>query len=235
MREEMPTRLITDKKLSYTQTVERVNRANALSADSASVTLDFARMSLHCDGEEILLKPDCFAFYSWLAQDSKKRPGEGIAAPSDELRPRELDTRLADFIHAVCHPQQKVDLSQPLEVLLEQVNDIIAPVIADDRQRHADDPDYKIRNSWVLQQTDQNQNLFHQGAGRDLTALVKHHKNLWDRLLRETNRALTDALGKRLASHYQISTVTSHEDEEQKRSRYDYKGLNLRPENIHFK
>lgn len=244
MREEMPTNLITSKNVSYTQTVERINRANALTRDSASVTLDFDNMALDCDGELVFLKPDCFAFYSWLAQDSKENPDEGMDPPRDAMKIKELDNRMAQFIRAAIHPEKRVDLSLSLNNLLELATDEVDRVVEMDEERNKQDPTFRVRGRRLLQSGDNTLHLNQDAADRPVDVLYKSHKNLWDRLLKETNQTLTDALGERLASHYQIVTVNSistnqnnKKDEKEKgnRSRYDFKGIKILPDNIHFK
>lgn len=121
MREEMPQALVARRELSYTQTVERINRANRLTQESASIELDFQRLALICDGYEVLLKPDCFAFYSWLAQDSKEKiRAKRIDAPRDGMRPKELDNRLRQWPRSVLPPEQAAVITPSLAELLEQ-------------------------------------------------------------------------------------------------------------------
>lgn len=238
MREEMPTDLIHRDELSYTQTVERINRANALTFECASVTLDFDHMSLWCNDIEIPLKPDCFAFYSWLAQDSKENPGEGIDAPREEMKERELDGRLAAFFRAAIHPSVQIDEKSSLEDLFELATDSVSRMCQREVERFnaGNIPDAKriYRNKWLLQDNSTTQFLYTEDPLRDQATLFKNHKNLWVRLQKDTNEALTHALGLRLARYYQIVTVSSIKKEGQRTS-YEYKGIKLLPEQIHLK
>lgn len=248
MREEMPTSLIQNNALSYTQTVERINRANALSQETATVTLNYDTMSICCDGVNIALKPDCFAFYSWIAQDSKENFGDGIDAPREGMKEAELDQRLAQFFRATAHPAIGMDAELSLEELNEQASDIVFRVIDAERDHDeaANTPlnERNNRNRWLLQENKQIQFLYANHETRQqeendddiVKALVKYHKSLWVRLLKETNMALTDALGARLAKYYQIVTVNTYKPlkGEVVRTPIAYKGLNVLPENIHF-
>ncbi|WP_332403421.1 CRISPR-associated ring nuclease Csm6 [Vibrio metschnikovii] len=248
MREEMPTSLINEPSLSYTDTVARINRANALSQETATVTLNYDTMSICCDGVNIALKPDCFAFYSWIAQDSKENFGDGIDAPREGMKEAELDQRLAQFFRATAHPARGMDTELSLEELNEQASDTVFRVI--DAERCHDEAsntplnERNNRNRWLLQENKQIQFLYANHETRlqeknddDIVkALVKYHKSLWVRLLKETNMALTDALGARLAKYYQIVTVNTYKPLkcEVVRTPIAYKGLNVLPENIHF-
>ncbi len=238
MREEMPTTLISKADLSYTQTVERINRANALTFDIAKVTLDFEHMSVWCDDIEVLLKPDCFAFYSWMAQDSKANPGEGLDAPREGMKERELDRRLAAFFRAAIHPSAQVDDKSSLEDLFELATDAVSRMTEQEEERFnaADipEPNRIYRNKWLLQENSTTQFLYTEHPQRDLATLLKNHKNLWVRLQKDTNETLNHALGPRLASYYQISTVASFK-EEGKRTAFEFKGLKLKPDHIHFR
>lgn len=238
MREEMPTELIRRDELSYTQTVVRINRANALTFESASVTLDFDHMSLWCDDIEIPLKPDCFAFYSWLAQDSKENLGDGIDAPREGMKERELDGRLAAFFRAAIHPSALVDEKNSLGDLFELATDAVFRMSQREEEHFnsAGIPNDKriSRNRWLLQENSTTQFLYAEHAPRDLATLLKNHKNLWVRLLKDTNEALNHALGPRLARYYQIVTVSSIKEAGQRTS-YEFKGLKLLPNQIHFK
>ncbi|HIC8797427.1 CRISPR-associated ring nuclease Csm6 [Aeromonas caviae] len=238
MREEMPTDLIRRDELSYTQTVDRINRANALTFERASVTLDFDHMSLWCDDIEVPLKPDCFAFYSWLAQDSKENPGEGLDAPREGMKERELDGRLAAFFRGAIHPATLVDDKISLADLFELATDAVSRMCQREAERFnaGDIPDAKrvYRSKWLLQENSTTQFLYTEHPQRDLATLLKNHKNLWVRLQKDTNEALTHALGPRLASYYQIVTVSSIKEKGQ-RTPYECKGLKLQPDHIHFR
>jgi len=231
MRQEMPHDLISNHQLSYTRTVERINRANALTRETARVELDFTHLSVWCDGQEVCLKPDCFAFYSWLAQDSKANPGEGIGAPSDEMQVRELDDRLAAFFRAVRHPSVGSAGQQDLPALYEAAGDAVDAMVVQDQQRQAQDPHHVPRGRWLLQDNNSNRSLYVAQERPELALLIKRHKELWARLLKETNQALTEALGERLASHYRLVTVSSMPGRHS-RTRYDFKGLDLLPQHI---
>ncbi len=226
MREEMPQALVARRELSYTQTVERINRANRLTQESASIELDFQRLALICDGYEVLLKPDCFAFYSWLAQDSKENPGEGIDAPRDGMRPKELDNRLRQLLRSVLPPEQAVSDNLSLAELLEQATTAVERIIRQDSS--------KPRAAWLLQDNESNRSLYLAEEKADDNTLLKRHKELWSRLLRETNKAIEEALGERLARYYRIVTVNSTKGENQ-RIRFDYKGVQLSTEQIRFR
>ncbi|WP_436322551.1 CRISPR-associated ring nuclease Csm6 [Vibrio cidicii] len=235
MREEMPTSLINESSLSYTDTVARINRANLLSSESATVELDFTTMSICCDGITIALKADCFAFYSWLAQDSKAYPGEGIEPPKLEMKMPELDTRFANYLKAALHPEVTINNSWTLAELFEYANDTVAEMIEREQQQNAAKPQKSTRNNWLLQGSTKIDALYSAEPDRDLKALTTTHKNLWDRLLKETNQAIKDALGPRLAEYYQIVTVNTAKGEDNGRTRFEYKGLKLPAENIHLK
>lgn len=239
MRQEMPTDLINRDNLSYTATVARINRANTLTIDSATVALDFDNMSIWCDGIEVKLKPDCFAFYSWIAQDSKKNPGDGLKAPFEEMSEQELDNRLGRFFRAAIHPAKKVNNQESLEELLERANDTITNMIArekkQDEEAHIPHAEREYRNGWLLQENGTTERLYKQDRENDeWPNLLNNHKQLWVRLLREVNKTLDESLGQRLASYYKITTVCTKEGPT-KNTRYDYKGLKLLPEHIHFK
>ncbi|MEB6605836.1 CRISPR-associated ring nuclease Csm6 [Aeromonas sanarellii] len=238
MREEMPTDLIRRDELSYTQTVDRINRANALTFESARITLDFDHMSLWCDDIEVPLKPDCFAFYSWLAQDSKENPGEGVGAPREGMKERELDGRLAAFFRAAIHPSVQIDEKSSLGDLFELATDAVSRMNQREEEHFnaAGIPNDKriYRNRWLLQENSTTQFLYAEHPPRDLATLLKNHKNLWVRLQKDTNEALTHALGPRLASYYQIVTVSSIKENGQ-RTPYEFKGLKLQPDHIHFR
>lgn len=235
MREEMPTSLINEPSLSYTDTVARINRANLLSTESATVELDFATMSICCDDITIALKADCFAFYSWLAQDSRAYPGEGIEPPKLEMKMYELDQRFENYLKAALHPDMTINSGGSLAELFECANDAVADMIEKEQQQNATTPKKSTRNHWLLQSNAKIDNLYSADPNRDLTALCTMHKNLWDRLLKETNQAIKDALGPRLAKYYQIVTVKTVKDEDKTRTRFEYKGLKLPAENIRLK
>ncbi|MGL5948631.1 MAG: CRISPR-associated ring nuclease Csm6 [Aeromonas sp.] len=226
MRQEMPVSLMTNTDISYTQTVARINKANRLTPHTASVRLDFARMSIWCDGEEVRLKPDGFAFYSWLAQDSKAAPEEGIDAPNEEMGIRELDSRMRAFLCAALPAHVALPADIALDELHDQAIDQVSRVI----DRHDRGMD-KARNLWILQNNDATRYMLSDAPERDPVLLSKNHKNLWTRLLKETNQALSDSLGDKLASFYHITTISSLKGEKS-RSRFDYKGLRLLPQNI---
>lgn len=229
MRQEMPKDLMEKPDLSYTQTVERINKANTLTAETASVTLDYTHMSLNCDGYEVLLKPDCFAFYSWLAQDSKDNPGEGIEAPRDGMRRKELQQRLSDYFLGIHAPELAPhNAGHPLEELLELATDAIA---RNERQLRECEPHYQSRGNWLLQDNESNRSLWSESSDIPDELLLKRHKELWNRLLRETNKAITDALGERLASYYRLCTVNT-EKGTNSRARFEFKGLAMAPEHI---
>ncbi|MBB1420784.1 TIGR02584 family CRISPR-associated protein [Pseudoalteromonas sp. SG43-7] len=236
MREEMPTSLMNEPSVSYTNTVARINRANSLSTESATVELDFTTMSICCDGITIALKADCFAFYSWLAQDSKKYPGEGIEPPKREMKMDELDERFSDYLKATLPPEVTMNNSWTLDELFEQANDAVYKMIEHEQQQQTAYTKISTRNNWLLKSNEKTECLYsNTQPDRDQQDLFKIHKNLWDRLLKETNQAIKDDLGPRLAEYYQIVTVSTAKDEDNGRTRFEYKGLKLAAENIHLK
>lgn len=222
MREEMPTALVSNTKLSYTETVSRVNKANTLNAEDASVSLDYQRLTVNCDGYEVIMKPDCFAFYSWIAKDSKENPGDGIEAPINNMKHGELNRRLRDFYLALLPPQQ-ASRDNYTEMSLEE----LAEVTKDHLCRLEPQP----KSSWLLQDNDNTQQLLNAGPDTCETELVKKHNTLWHRLLRETNKALEDIMGKRLAKFYQIKTVNRMKGNV-KTAEQDFKGLAIHADKI---
>lgn len=142
-------------------------------------------MSLWCDDIEVPLKPDCFAFYSWLAQDSKENPGEGLDAPREGMKERELDGRLAAFFRAI-HPATLVDDKISLADLFELATDAVSRMCQREAERFnaGDIPDAKrvYRSKWLLQENSTTQFLYTEHPQRDLATLLKNHKNLWVRL-----------------------------------------------------
>jgi len=215
MREEMPTQLMQSDTYSYTQTVDRINRANQLNQNNVTVKLDFARLSIHCNEIEVLLKPDCFAFYSWLAQDSQENPNEGIEAPSKEMSAKELDQRMSKFISSYTTPNTLKKMS--LDVLISSVNEAML------ESNHS--------HNWLLKIGESNENLLNDKIERDEAKLLSWHKNLWTRLLKETNNNIEHILGKKLASYYQIVTVN---EEKIGKSKLAYKGLRIPSKNINW-
>lgn len=236
MRQEMPTHLINQDNLSYTQTVDRINRANTLTFDSATVTIDFENMSIWCDETEVKLKPDYFAFYSWLAQDCKKNSGKGIVAPNQDMNIKTMETRLAHFFRAAMPPNMPVSSNLPLEELFTAANDAISNMIQKEKERDKINQIFKdkrqYRNSWLL--LDETLTKLLRAENRDDIQILQSHKQLWARLLAGANKALTDALGPRLANYYQIQTLGNQEGPTNN-TPYDYKGLKLLPEHIYFK
>jgi CRISPR-associated protein (TIGR02584 family) len=224
MREEMPTTLVSNTKLSYTETVSRVNKANALNAEDASVSLDYQRLTVNCDGYEVIMKPDCFAFYSWLAQDSKENPGDGTEAPCIGMSYGELNRRLRDFYLALL-PRQLASRDEYTEISLEE----LAEVTKD----HLDRLEPQPKSSWLLQENDNTKQLLNADSDTCVAELVKKHNTLWHRLLRETNKALEDIMGKKLAKFYQIQTV-NHLKGSVKTAVLDYKGLVIQADKIQF-
>lgn len=224
MREEMPTALLSNTQLSYTETVSRVNKANALNAEDASVILDYQRLTINCDGYEVAMKPDCFAFYSWLAQDSKENPGDGIEAPCSGMKCGELNQRLRKFYLALLPPRW---------VLREEYTDISLEELAEVTKDHLDRLEPQPKCSWLLQDNDNTQQLLNADSHAGGAELVKKHNTLWHRLLRETNKALEDVMGKKLAKFYQIQTV-NHVKGEVKTAVQDFKGLAIQAHKIQF-
>lgn len=223
MREEMPTALLNNDQLTYTETVARINVANKLDKDTARISLDFSRLSVTCNDYEVQLKPDNFAFYSWFASDSKENPGEGINAPHKEMKNKELIDRMRVFHLAIFHESESQPFSSlNLEELAEEIKD------------HLSRLEPKPLNRWLLQESESTQYMLSASKETDRAELFKKHKTLWDRLLRETNKALEDVLGKKLSSFYKIKTV-GREDTEVKTAKLDYKGLDMLPDNICFK
>lgn len=241
MRQEMPTHLINQDNLSYTQTVDRINRANTLTFDSATVTIDFDNMSIWCDGTEVKLKPDCFTFYSWLAQDRKKKSSKGIVAPNQDMNIKKMEERLADFFRAAIHPDIPVNSNQSLGQLLDELftaaNDAISNMIQKEKDRDEENnvPEEmrQYRNIWLLRGETLTK-LRSSPKYRDASNILRSHKQLWARLLADTNKSLTEVLGPRLASYYQIQTI-GNEEGPTNNTPYDYKSLKLLPEHIHFK
>ncbi|WP_462178357.1 hypothetical protein [Pseudoalteromonas gelatinilytica] len=227
MREEMPTQLMNDCAFSYSNTVERVNKANQLTKETAVIVLDFDNLSVHCNGHEVKLSPDCFAFYSWLAQESKEFPGEGIEAPTAQMKNNELtNTRLVCMIKAVLHPSLQLnakdipDLYDNTKETLESINRFCPH-----KEHNSNQP--------ILFLSKSNSEEFLRGE-LDKTDLYNKHKNLWTRLLKETNSELEKMLGKRLSSYYIIDTVRK-EKMGKTNSYISYKGLNILSDNIHIK
>ena len=232
MRQEMPTDLISDKKLTYTKTIERINQANKLSKETATINIDYQTLTVNCDGYLVPLKADLFAFYSWIAQDSKNNPGKGIDAPTKSIQVSKLDNRMRNFILSTCHPDLNLvqkSLELPLDELMEKIDDLL------DRLCEAQ-PTLKLRASHLLVDNDNAKFLLDSHSSEHQPGLANKHKLLWDRLLRETNKAFKDKLGKRLAELYQIRTViSSQEDEKNPKARRDYKGLQISKDNITYK
>ena len=237
MRQEMPTHLIAQDNLSYTQTVDRINRANRLTFDSATVTIDFDNMSIWCDGAEVKLKPDCFTFYSWLAQNRKEKSGKGIVAPNQDMTIKTMEERLAQFFRAAIHPDIPVNSNSSLDELFIAANDAISNMIQKEKKRdeinNVPKENRQYRNSWLLREETLTK-LRSTPEHRDGSNILRSHKQLWARLLADTNNILADVLGSRLASYYQIQTI-GDEEGPTNNTRYDYKGLKLLPEYIHLK
>lgn len=219
MREEMPDALLNNEHLSYTDTVNRINRAMQINAETASIRFNFEQLIVHCDGYEIAMKPDNFAFYVWMARNAQEFPGEGIDRPRAGMTQRELFQRLRDFLLALIPEQHSLyaDLvkEQDIEEILINVNDYLK----------------LLGHKRILQEGNKNQGLFDKSKSND--ELRKKHEGLWDRLLRETNTALIKVMGKRLAGVYKIQTI-DNEKGNVETAEFDYKGLLLSPENIHM-
>lgn len=221
MREEMPTDLINKKDLSYTETVERINRANQITQETAKVELDFDLMAIRCDGQEVLLSPDCFAFYSWMAQDSKENPQEGILSPKHEKRLVALDARMESLLKASVHPT--IPLPESLSELIDEVKDYASRAINREKEREGGKA---TRINWQFKQ---DITPLLEGEARDLDEVRDYVQGLWDRLSKKTKKEIEKALGKKLAEYYQITTVS-----ETKAGKVviDHKGLNIQPDNI---
>lgn len=219
MREEMPDTLLSNEHLSYTDIVNRINRAMLITAETASIRFDFERLVVNCDGYEIAMKPDNFAFYAWMARNAREYPGEGIDRPRAGMTRRELFTRLREFLLAILSEQHvlyhDLEKEQDIEEILTRVNDHLK----------------SLGHKRVLQEGNKNQGLFDKTKPDD--ELRKKHEGLWDRLLRETNTALNSVMGKRLAEVYKIQTI-DNEKGNVDTAEFDYKGLLLSPENIHI-
>lgn len=219
MREEMPEALLSNDKLSYTDTVNRINRAMQINTESASIRFNLEQLTVDCDGYEIAMKPDNFAFYAWMARNAREFPGEGVDRPRAGMTPRELFQRLRDFLLAILPEQNalyhELENEQDIEEILIRVNDYLK----------------SLGHKRILQEGNKNQGLFDKTKPND--ELRKKHEGLWDRLLRETNTALISAMGKRLAEVYKIQTI-DNEKGNVETAEFDYKGLRLLPENIHM-
>ncbi|WP_370554984.1 CRISPR-associated ring nuclease Csm6 [Edwardsiella tarda] len=244
MREEMPTSLIENDGLSYTQTVERINRANALNNDTAQVELDFSNMSIWCDGTEIQLKGSNFAFYCWLAQETK-HSRQGVCAPNQDMSIKTLDERFAQYLVSLFPDSYQKTHSQPLDVIYKKATNYVRDVVAQEKERNKEKKGYKARSPWILMDRDKNEKFYDINSREKNDNLLTKHKNLWARLLDETNKAIENALGPRRAIYYTIQTIDkikTIEDEfieegedDVVRSFYEYKGLQLNPENIIIK
>lgn len=244
MREEMPISLIENDALSYTQTVERINRANALNNDTAQVELDFSNMSIWCDGIEILLKASNFAFYSWLAKETKYSK-QGICAPNQDMSLKSLDERFTQYLMSLFPVSYMQTHSLPLDVVYKKATNYVRDVVAQEKKRNKDKKGYKARSAWILMGKDKNEKLYDINSREKDDNLLTKHKNLWARLLDETNKAIENALGPRRAIYYTIQTIhkiKTIEDEfieegedDAVRSFYEYKGLRLKSENILIK
>ncbi|WP_299791652.1 CRISPR-associated ring nuclease Csm6 [uncultured Shewanella sp.] len=224
MREEMPTALVSNTQLSYTETVSRINQANTIDAEGASINLDYQRLAINCDGYEVIMKPDCFAFYSWLAKDSKDNPGEGIEAPSKGMTCRELNQRLRDFYLALL-PLHLPHSDEYSKMALEDLDGELKDYL----DRLSPQP----RNRWLLQDNDNTHQLLNADLHTDAAELIKKHTTLWHRLLRETNKALEEVMGKKLAKFYQIQNV-NHMKGEVSTAVQDFKGLAIQADKIKF-
>lgn len=231
MREEMPQDLIKRDDLSYTETVNRINQANAITQEQASVVLDYSTMTIFCDGLPIPLQPINFAFYSWMAKESREFPGEGVEPASDDMSARELDKRLSQLIHAatsfdsVALPSERDDwdLVRWIELAEETAEEIVK----------YDTDSGVARKRWLFQGDGKDTDiLFNSDLERPLDELRKRHKNLWNRLLKETNKQITDKLGKKLGQFYTINNVHKRKVN---RAGYVYKGLTIAPDNIQYK
>lgn len=242
MREEMPTALIKDDALNYTQTVERINLANQLTEETATIHLDFTHMSVICDGITVPLKADCFAFYSWIAQDTKTFQEDGIGAPDAEMSISELDDRARQFIRSALHPNTHISDTVSLEEIFDRAGDAVLNMVEKEQYqlaRRGEKENRNPRNGWLLQMNEQTNYLIAAVNDRDREKLLKNHKNLWVRLLKETNQSLTDILGARLANYYKITTINSSspgnpkdKTNQKNRIRHDYKGLKIKSANI---
>lgn len=219
MREEMPDALVRDDSLSYTDTVNRINRAMQIKPETASVHFSFEQLTVDCDGYKVRMKPDNFAFYAWMARNSREYQGEGIDRPRAGMTKRELFLRLHEFLLSVLPEQHHLyhDLKkeQDIEETLMRVNDYLK----------------SLGHKRVLQEGSKNQGLFDNSQSDD--ELCKKHEGLWDRLLRETNTTLTSVMGRRLADVYKIQTICN-EKSDVATAEFDYKGLLLAPYNIHM-
>ncbi|MFY8299512.1 CRISPR-associated ring nuclease Csm6 [Pseudoalteromonas sp. SS15] len=227
MREEMPTQLMSDSASSYSNTVERINKANQLTQETAVVELDFDNLSVHCSGHEVKLSPDCFAFYSWLAQESKEFHSEGVEAPTVKMTKSELTyTRLKFMIKAVLHPTLQVNIEDMSE-LYENTKERLEMI----NRFCPEDENTSCESLLFLSKSN---NIAFLRGDLDEVELFKKHKNLWTRLLNETNTAFEKALGKRLSSYFIIDTVSKIKVENTK-NYTAYKGLNILSKNIHIK
>jgi CRISPR-associated protein (TIGR02584 family) len=226
MREEMPTQLMSDSAFSYSNTVERINKANHLTQETAVVELDFDNLSVHCSGHEVKLSPDCFAFYSWLAQESKEFHDEGIEAPTAQMKKNELTSkRLRGMIKAVLHPTLQVSI-EDMPLLYEITKEKLEMI-----NRFCSQDDIKSSESLLF--LSKSNNIEFLRGDLDENDLFKKHKNLWTRLLKDTNSEIEKTLGKRLSSYFIIDTVRK-EKVGKTNSYITYKGLNISSENIHI-
>lgn len=218
MREEMPADLIIREDLSYTDTVERINQALKLTEQSASIHLNYETLTIDCDGRAVPMKPDCFAFYSWIAQDSQKAPGEGIEPPLDGMHHNEIDRRLAEWALSLL----------PTYMRKRNLNAEAAVETADDFLHRAGNTQV---TGTLLKSSKETAQLL--SFETDMQDRQKKLKGLWDRLLRETNDRLKEVLGIKLASLYQIETVSKIEQAGVRR-KIECKGIRLLPENINI-
>lgn len=208
--------------------------------EAAYVKLDFERMSVCCGGVEVSLSPDCFAFYSWFAQDCMANGQEGIDPPRSGARVAELDGRMKKYLSAAIHPSKIPSNITDLQQLLELADDEVVRVHGKGSLlKPSKNTDYLVQNN--------------ERKEEDSILLRTKQANLWSRLLRDTNEALNKELGYGLAQYYQIKTVEREviipvidvKNESQEQGRYprqprnqrnacQFKGLNVQPDNIYI-
>ena len=221
MREEVPKDLIEKDNISYTETVNRINLANQLCQSTAEICIDYRSKQVLCNDRPVPMSLDAFAFYAWMAIESHQFPGEGIEPPTSGMAENELNQRLKSWMLSGFEPKLRDELAtKDIETIFEA----------------AEDPH-------------SGRSLLKQGKSTDLLLgtidsqtssvdwqeeMMKTQKLLWDRLLRETNRSIVDALGKRLAEHYVIKTVNKVKKHQSDKRPVEYKGLVIIPENICF-
>lgn len=217
MREEMPTDLMRRQDLSYTETIERVNQALQLNQNTASIKLDYDHLTVICNERPVVMKPDCFAFYSFIAHDTVAYPEEGMEPPLEGMSMANIQQWLQQWANSLLPPALRAQAGDNAESVIDTVDDYLSRM-----------PDVSTPAS-LLKNTSDNGILI--AGDADAANLCKKLKHLWDRLLRETNDQLKDALGQRLAEHYQIKTVSKLRISGGKRP-LECKGLMLLPEHI---